>query len=165
MSPGWTHLTRRGLTDVHAGPPRYSVFVLGMVWSFRRHHMRRNLCERGRRLKGPQIITVKEFNRWSGANGIGFSTTTRGEMVCIPRSFESSHLMIMGDSGTGKSALQRQLLMQIMERRETTIVYDPALEYTPQFYRPELDSAFFHHAEFSIERRYFGAQNLSFGSP
>jgi len=43
----------------------------------------------------------------------------------------------MGDSGTGKSTLQRQLLMQIMERGETAIVYDPALEYVPQFYRPE----------------------------
>src|SRR5262249_40289766 len=79
-----------------------SVFVVGMVWWFRRRSMRRNLREDGQRLKGPQLITVKEFNRWSGANGVGFSTTTRGEMVCIPRSFESSHLMIMGDSGTGK---------------------------------------------------------------
>ena len=114
-----------------------SVLGVGMVWSFRRQRMRRNVDEDGRRIKGPQIITVKEFNRWSRADGIGFSTTTRGEMVCIPRSFESSHIMIMGDSGTGKSALQRQLLMQIMERRETAIVYDPALEYTPQFYCPE----------------------------
>jgi len=114
-----------------------SVLGIGMVWSFRRQRMRRNLGEDGRRLKGPQMITVKEFNRWSRADGIGFSTRTRGEVVCIPRSFESSHIMIMGDSGTGKSALQRQLLMQIMERRETAIVYDPALEYTPQFYRPE----------------------------
>jgi Type IV secretion-system coupling protein DNA-binding domain len=44
--------------------------------------------------------------------------------------------MIMGDSGTGKSALLRQVLMQIAERGETAIVYDPALEYTPQFYQP-----------------------------
>src|SRR5262249_10662645 len=114
-----------------------SVLVVAMVWSFGGQPMRRNLSEDGRRLKGPRMITVKEFNRWSRADGIGFSTTTRGEMVCIPRSFESSHMMIMGDSGTGKSALQRQLLMQIMERRETAIVYDPTLEYTPQFYRPE----------------------------
>ena len=44
--------------------------------------------------------------------------------------------MIMGDTGTGKSALMRQVLMQIAERDETAIVYDPALEYTPQFYKP-----------------------------
>ena len=40
----------------------------------------------------------------------------------------------MGDSGTGKSALIRQLLQQIERRGETAIVYDPALEYTGQFY-------------------------------
>jgi hypothetical protein len=114
-----------------------SVIVIGMVSWFRRRRTRRNVREDGQRLKGPQLITVKEFNQWSGANGVGFATTTEREMVRIPLSFESSHLMIMGDSGTGKSALQRQLLMQIMERRETAIVYDPALEYTPQFCRPE----------------------------
>ena len=115
----------------------FTVFILGIVWSFRRKRMHYNLLEDGRRLKGPQIITVKEFNRWSGANGVGFLTINRSERVCIPRSYESSHLMIIGDSGTGKSVLQRQLLMQIMERGETAIVYDAALEYTPQFYRPE----------------------------
>jgi hypothetical protein len=45
--------------------------------------------------------------------------------------------MIMGDSGVGKSILRRQILLQIAERNETTIVYDPALEYTPHFYQPD----------------------------
>ena len=47
----------------------------------------------------------------------------------------------MGDSGTGKSALIRQMLTQIEARGETAIVYDPALEYTPQFYTPERGDA------------------------
>jgi type IV secretory pathway TraG/TraD family ATPase VirD4 len=47
----------------------------------------------------------------------------------------------MGDSGTGKSALIRQILTQIESRGETAIVYDPALEYTPQFYTPERGDA------------------------
>ena len=54
---------------------------------------------------------------------------------------ESSHFLIMGDSGTGKSALIRQMLTQIEARGETAIVYDPALEYTPQFYTPERGDA------------------------
>jgi hypothetical protein len=113
------------------------VFILGIVRAFRRHRARRDFAADGRRLKGPQIVTVKEFNQWSRADGIGFMTTNKGEMLRIPRSFESSHLMIMGDSGSGKSVLQRQLLMQVVERKETAVVYDPALEYTPQFYQPE----------------------------
>jgi type IV secretory pathway TraG/TraD family ATPase VirD4 len=62
----------------------------------------------------------------------------RGQVhsVNIPRAIESSHIEIMGDSGTGKSALIRQILTQAGERNQTAIVYDPALEYTPQFYSP-----------------------------
>ena len=43
----------------------------------------------------------------------------------------------MADSGSGKSTLIRRLLTQIAERGESAIVYDPALEYTGQFYSPE----------------------------
>jgi len=45
------------------------------------------------------------------------------------------HVLIVGDSGTGKSAAIRQILSQIADRGESAIVYDPALEYLPQFYR------------------------------
>ena len=44
--------------------------------------------------------------------------------------------MMMGDTGAGKSVLQRRVLTQIAERGETAIVYDPALEHTPQFFNP-----------------------------
>jgi type IV secretory pathway TraG/TraD family ATPase VirD4 len=56
--------------------------------------------------------------------------------VQVPRAIESSHFLIMGDSGTGKSVLIRQLLEQVAARGETAIVYDPALEYTGQFHTP-----------------------------
>lgn len=99
----------------------------------------------GRRLKGPELVSVRRFNRRTRANGMAF--TQRSNVVArglgvrttlrIPRALESSHLLIMGDSGTGKSALIRQLLAQLETRGDTAIVYDPALEYTPQFYRPD----------------------------
>ena len=37
----------------------------------------------------------------------------------------------------GKSAIIRQILRQLEDRGDTAIVYDPALEYTPQFFTPE----------------------------
>lgn len=113
------------------------VLVIGLVLAIPRDRARKRLLDHGRRLKGPQMVTVKEFNQWSGASGIGFATTKKKETLSIPRSFESSHVMVMGDSGAGKSVLQRQLLKQIAARQETAIVYDPALEYTPQFLDPE----------------------------
>ena len=56
----------------------------------------------------------------------------------LPREIESSHLLVMGDSGKGKSALIRQILLQIEERGETAIVYDPATpaDYVPYFLTP-----------------------------
>jgi hypothetical protein len=47
------------------------------------------------------------------------------------------HVLVMGDTGQGKSAIVRRALCQIEERGETAIVYDPAMEYLPQFYEPE----------------------------
>jgi hypothetical protein len=111
-------------------------FVLALVLAMLRNRTRRRIEEPGRRLKGPEMVTVKEFNRWSGADGISFLTTEGRESLSIPRSLESSHMMMMGDTGAGKSVLQRRVLMQIAERGETAIVYDPALEHTPQFFNP-----------------------------
>jgi type IV secretory pathway TraG/TraD family ATPase VirD4 len=112
------------------------VLVIGLVLAIPHDRARKRVLQEGRRLKGPQMVTVKEFNQWSGASGIGFTTTKKKESLSIPRSFESSHMMIMGDSGAGKSVLQRQVLIEIAERGEPAIVYDPALEYTPQFFNP-----------------------------
>jgi len=112
------------------------VFVLGLVLAMLRNRTRRRIEEPGRRLKGPEMVTVKEFNQWSGADGISFLTTKGRESLSIARSLESSHMMMMGDTGAGKSVLQRRVLMQIAERGETAIVYDPALEHTPQFFNP-----------------------------
>jgi type IV secretory pathway TraG/TraD family ATPase VirD4 len=90
-------------------------------------------------------VSVRRFNRRTRANGIRFvqvpplAARLLGirPVLRIPRAIESRHLLVMGDSGTGKSALVRQLLGQLEDRGDTAIVYDPALEYTPQFYLPE----------------------------
>jgi type IV secretory pathway TraG/TraD family ATPase VirD4 len=121
------------------------VSILGLLvaipkdvqWSRSRRH--------GRRLKGPELVSARRFNRRTRANGIRFVQMSHlparplgiQSLLKIPRAIESSHLLVMGDSGTGKSALIRQILQQLEERGETAIVYDPALEYTPQFYTPE----------------------------
>jgi hypothetical protein len=109
---------------------------IGLVFAIPRDRARRRNREEDRTLKGPQMVTVKEFNRSSGGDGISFMTTESRQSLFIPRSLESSHIMIMGDTGAGKSVLQRRVLTQVAERGETAIVYDPALEYTPQFFNP-----------------------------
>src|SRR5260370_296843 len=51
---------------------------------------------------------------------------------------EWSHILVIGDWGKGKSALIRQILLQIEERGETAIVYDSATpaDYVPYFLTP-----------------------------
>jgi type IV secretory pathway TraG/TraD family ATPase VirD4 len=121
------------------------VFVVGLMVAIPKDAARKRERKEGRRLKGPELVTVAEFNRRNRSDGVGFIQQersvwerVRGQVhsVAIPRAIESSHIEIMGDSGTGKSALIRQILTQVGERGQTAIVYDPALEYTPQFYSP-----------------------------
>jgi hypothetical protein len=106
--------------------------LLALPFDLRRARERRH----GRRLKGPELVSVTRFNRRVRADGVGFRQMRQDSCVRVPRGIESSHFLIMGDSGTGKSALIRQLLQQLAARGETAIVYDPALEYTGQFYNP-----------------------------
>jgi type II secretory pathway predicted ATPase ExeA len=53
-------------------------------------------------------------------------------LVRISRDAEPQHLLLVGDSGTGKGSLIRQLLIQITQRGESAIVYDEPREYLPQ---------------------------------
>jgi hypothetical protein len=41
------------------------VLVLGLILAIARHRARRRNQEEARRLKGPQMVTVREFNLWS----------------------------------------------------------------------------------------------------
>jgi hypothetical protein len=117
------------------------VFVAGLLVAVPKDVARMRARRHGRRLKGPELVTVSQFNRRHLADGVGFAQQMgrlgRTSWVRIPRTAESSHFLIIGDSGTGKSSLIRQMLLQIESRGETAIVYDPALEYTSQFYSPE----------------------------
>src|SRR6267378_4036027 len=107
---------------------------------------RKRIRKHGRRLKGPELVTVRAFNRRNRSDGIGFlqqqsftqKILGRKAWLRLPREIESSHILVMGDSGKGKSALIRQILLQIEERGETAIVYDPATpaDYVPYFLTP-----------------------------
>jgi type IV secretory pathway TraG/TraD family ATPase VirD4 len=120
------------------------VFLVGLIAVIPKDAARARERKHGRRLKGPELVAPRVFNRRMHADGIGFvqeqslreKLTGKRRWVRVPRRVESSHFLIMGDSGTGKSALIRQILLQVEERGETAIVYDPALEYAPQFFDP-----------------------------
>jgi len=125
------------------------VFFVGLLVAIPKDAARARARKEGRRLKGPELVTVRKFNRRNRSDGIGFPQTQtlrqrmlgRMPILRVPRTVEPSHILIMGDTGTGKSTLIRNILIQIAERGETAIVYDPALDYTPEFYSPERGDA------------------------
>ncbi len=120
------------------------IFVSGLFLAIPKDLARARRLRNGRRLKGPDLVTTAQFNRRNKSDGIGFQQQQnsmiplgrRSQSVRIPRRIESSHILIMGDTGTGKSALIRQLLVEVERRGESAVIYDPALEYTPQFFDP-----------------------------
>jgi len=105
----------------------------------------------GRRTRGPELVSPAEWNARLRPDGIQLqlhpATLLRQMQDRVPgrrtpclgirRSLESSHILIMGDSGSGKTSAMRQILRQVASRRDVAVVYDPALEFTPEFYSPE----------------------------
>jgi type IV secretory pathway TraG/TraD family ATPase VirD4 len=122
-----------------------AVFIIGYLIALPKDNARRQVLRYGRRLRGPELIAVADFNSRDRHHGIAFrlhrnwlqKLLGRSPQLHLPAGIESRHLLMVGDTGSGKSALIRQVLMQVEERGETAIVYDPALEYTPQFFNPE----------------------------
>ncbi len=90
----------------------------------------------GRRLKGPAMLTPRQFNRTVKGDGVGFKIDGMHRMLRIPARAEAQHMQIIGDTGAGKSALMFQLLRQVCGRGDSAIVYDPAREYVKRFYDP-----------------------------
>src|SRR5260370_18786756 len=78
---------------------------------------RKRIRKHGRRLKGPELVTARVFNRRNRSDGIGFlqqqSFTQRifrnKTWLRLPREIESRHILVMCDSGQGKIALIRQI--------------------------------------------------------
>jgi len=88
----------------------------------------------GRRLKGPVMVTPREFNREFRGTGVGIKTDDCAQMLRIPAQAEDQHIEIIGDTGSGKTTIIMQLLRQIQARGHSAIVYDPACEFIQRFY-------------------------------
>lgn len=88
----------------------------------------------GRRLKGPVMVTPRQFNREFHGTGIGIKTDECPQMLRIPAQAEDQHIEIIGDTGSGKTTIIMQLLRQIQARGHSAIVYDPACEFIQRFY-------------------------------
>ena len=124
------------LRDIYELPLLFGFLSLlaQLPFSIRKDIRRRKELKYGRRLKGPVLLTPKQFNKTVSGDGIGFKTTEAKEMMRIPLQAEAQHIELMGDTGAGKTTLIMQLLRQIQSRNHAAIVYDPACEFIQRFY-------------------------------
>ncbi len=113
--------------------------LIQLPFSIRKDIKRRKQMRYGRRLKGTERLTPKEFNCKVQGEGIGIKIDGLKEMLRIPAKAEAQHVQIIADTGGGKTTIIMQMLRQIRSRGDSAIVYDPALEYTRRFYDPKRD--------------------------
>jgi type IV secretory pathway TraG/TraD family ATPase VirD4 len=133
----------QGLLDIYGTSLAEGIFVLLVALAFAGPADLKRFRELkyGRRLKGPVMVTPAKFNKALEADGLAIETAEKPSFfrkptqLRIPKSAEAKHIQIMGDTGTGKSTLIKQLLQQIADRGEIAIVYDPAGEFTESFYK------------------------------
>lgn len=111
--------------------------IIQLPFSLRKDIARRKVLRYGRRLKGPILVEPKEFTKLLEGDGIGFRVKTGKALLRIPRHAENTHFLIVGDTGSGKSTIIRQVLCQVAGRGHSAIVYDPACEFVRQFYSPD----------------------------
>jgi type IV secretory pathway TraG/TraD family ATPase VirD4 len=135
-------------STVYAGETLFDIYKLPLVFglaslaiqlpfSIAKDVRRRRELRYGRRLKGPEMMTPKEFNSKVGGDGIGIKTDGMKTMIRIPERAEAQHMQIIGDTGAGKTAIMLQILRQIRTRGDSAIVYDPAREFVQRFYDPK----------------------------
>ena len=128
---------RQGIPWWMLGP--IAALPLGIALGYARYRRRAKRMRRGQTLRGSELLSAAEFNLTKRGDGVGFSVRdavsvssallrrSGRQVLRVSRQEESSHFLLMGDTGTGKSSLIRQLLEQIADRDEAAIVYDPAL--------------------------------------
>jgi hypothetical protein len=100
---------------------------------------------RGRKLRGPDLVSRWQFNQRTQGDGLAFTIQNsrnpielacgqRGRTIRVQKRHEAQHFQAIGDPGTGKTQAIMQILDQVEANGATAIVYDPHLEFVSRYY-------------------------------
>jgi hypothetical protein len=90
------------------------LFLVGMLPAIYLDGKHSHELRYGKRLRGPEFVTVRQFNRKHRARGIDFANENRtvldrmlglNKKLRVPVSKENPHFLIIGDTTTGKRQL------------------------------------------------------------
>ncbi|MFP5229529.1 MAG: type IV secretion system DNA-binding domain-containing protein, partial [Acidobacteriota bacterium] len=109
-------------------------FLLQLPWSIPKDIRRWKEMKYGRRLKGPVLVTPKQFNKAVQGTGIGIKVDQSRGLLRVSERAEDQHFEIIGDTGSGKTTIIMQMLRQIQARGHSAIIHDPACEFLERFY-------------------------------
>ena len=127
------------LFDIYKLPLLFGLgaLIIQLPFSIAKDVRRRKQLRYGRRLRGPEMLTPKEFNLRVEGDGIGIKTDKMKAMIRIPKRAEAQHMQIIADTGGGKTVILLQILRQIQHRGDSAIIYDPARDFVRRFYDPK----------------------------
>lgn len=109
-------------------------FLFQLPWSIPKDIRRWKEMKYGRRLKGPALVTPKQFNKAVQGTGIGIKVDQSRGLLRVSERAEDQHFEIIGDTGSGKTTIIMQMLRQIQARGHSAIIHDPACEFLERFY-------------------------------
>ena len=114
----------------------FFVFVGVLAWGIRRDYADRQAKKSGVVEQGSRLISPEEFNEIHHGNGIGLAVRGAAGTVHIriPESYEPQSMVIVGDSGAGKTVAFKQLIDQIEKRGDLAVIHDPKADYLPTYF-------------------------------
>ena len=84
-----------------------AVLLAGLIVAWPRDKRARKILLEGKRVRGPELVEPRVYNRRRREGSIRFPLLEDREGLLLPVEDEAKHVLLMGDTGTGKSALIR----------------------------------------------------------
>lgn len=132
------------------------IFLLGSVVGTVFYQVFQRRFVRGQQLRGTRELSPKQYQKehrkHTGYNlkvypqesdtlREFFGLKPRPVPLTLPREEECEGMLVLGDTGTGKSQIQHQILDEIKGREtfEAVVIYDPVGEFLEHHFNPETD--------------------------